>query len=216
MLLQHGVDPFVPREAPAFLQCFEIALLGQRPFLLRLQESLLPEVRHFPLLVLLIELDDVFERVHSRCRSQRGQIGVQVRFELVKQYLPFRLAELAQRGIIGRIDNNRAESSHFFKRNGEQLLCYRAGPKKPARDPNPRAAQAGWVEKRPVITVALVTASIGGGVAWIDTRQGTQQEGGVRYRPGHGTSGVLAVCDRDDSRTTDQTERRFDADDAAE
>ena len=75
---------------------------------------------------------------------------------------------------------------------------------------NARAFQPVEVERPGVIGERFTAARAGCFIARVNSRQRSQQNRRVGYRPAHRAGSVLAVRNRNDSGATDQTERRFD------
>ena len=86
--------------------------LRQRTFLLRLEHDLLTEVRQLLILVRVVERDHVFQRMHRRGGAEPCEVLVHVGLELVHEHVELRFVELAERGDVRRIDDDRAARLH--------------------------------------------------------------------------------------------------------
>jgi len=104
MTVHHRVDPFRSGQPSARLERLEVVGARERALVLRLDEDFLPEVRHLPVAVLLVELDEIGERSVLRRVTQPGEVVVDTRLELVEHDVELRFTELTPSVEVGGID----------------------------------------------------------------------------------------------------------------
>src|SRR4029450_9507944 len=93
MLAQNGVESLLARQSPARGERLPVRRLGVRPPLLRLLEQLLAEERHLLVPMSLVESYELGERPRG-LPPERGEVRLQIGFELVQHDLKLRLFEL--------------------------------------------------------------------------------------------------------------------------
>ena len=197
VLREHHVQSFAPREPLILGERVAICLIGERSLLLRLQEQLLPEVRHLGRLVRLVECNHVRERFDPRARRPRREVRREVGFELVEQNDQLRVVVLARVRDIGGVDDHGAlPPEHVDRRLDERVGFGAVTEELLARHANPRAAQPGGIQAR-----AILAAS-----------ECAEQRRGVRHGARHRSGRILVVRDRNNAGPVDEAERRFHAD----
>src|SRR5206468_3997707 len=95
VLVHRRIDALRAGQIDALGARVEIGLLGERPPGPRRDEDLLPEVGHLALLVRRVERDQVGQGARLHAGGHRGEIGVQVRLELVLQHVALVRAQLS-------------------------------------------------------------------------------------------------------------------------
>ncbi len=211
--VHHRVDALLARELPALRQRVEVSLIGERPFGLRLDKQVLPEVRHLLRFVALVKLDDFLQRVHGRLRPQLRQVRVQVGLQFNEQDVQFRIVQFAEAGDFHRIDQHRAFALHRFQRRIHQRVNRVAEAEQLAHHADAGAAQPLGIQKLRVIGSSARAAAGGRGILGVLARHRTEQGSGIGYGSRHRTGSVLAVRDRNDAGAAHQSERRLDAND---
>src|SRR5438132_326854 len=87
MLGHDCINALGAREAMVFSERGPVSRSGERPFSFRLDEKILPKIWHLPLAVPLIELDDLFERMHWSVGAKTLEVSIEIGFEFVEQHL---------------------------------------------------------------------------------------------------------------------------------
>ncbi|KGC39537.1 hypothetical protein DO64_6166 [Burkholderia pseudomallei] len=150
VLAQHAREPLVARAAAATGE--RVAVRGgvEPARLLRVQQQLLPEIRHLPRMLPRVERDHVGERAHARVRRERPQPRRQAVLELVQQHdlLVFLVIGFRQ---IDRVDHDRAEPLHLGDRALDLHVHLVVPGEVRARDAEPRAAQRIRIERGDVV-----------------------------------------------------------------
>src|SRR6266550_1878342 len=217
MLLHHCVDPLCSRLQVILCERVTILLFRQRTLLLRHDHYFLAEIRHLAIAIPLVKVNDVFERSHfHRCRKA-CEILVQVCLELVEENFKLTVVESSRSRNVGGIDDNCTLFFHYVERSGNELVgCVVEPGEFLSRDTDSRSSQSFRVERASVINSRLTFARESSAVGGIDAGENRQQErrvsDGARHRPG----GVLAVRNRNDSRSAQQAERWLDAHEAVD
>src|SRR5260221_439827 len=142
MLLHYGVDAFGACKAPAGRQGLDVTGLSQRPFGLRVDEFLLAEPAEFLLRMVLIESDNVLERVDRRVRAESGKIRVHVGFHFVSQNLKFGRLKLRWLWHLDRVDQLSSVVRQHLEREFHQLVNRRMESKKVPSYANPCDSQS--------------------------------------------------------------------------
>src|SRR6266404_3490283 len=209
VLVHHKINAFFARQAMVLRQGVAISFVSQRPFRLRFDKKILAKVRHLAIAILLVEVDDFFQRFHRGDWTQRGEIGIQVSLEFVQQHFEFRIVELAGGGNVRRIDDDRAALLDDIDAIIHQLVHRVIETKTLAMNADARAFQAIGVEKLRVISKRFAGARPGRVVAGVYARERAEQNcyvgDGAAHRPGR----VLAVRDGNDAGAADQSHRWF-------
>ena len=142
----------------------------------------------------------------------RGEIGVDVVLEVVRQHGVFRRTELVQVRQHDRVDDDRALCLHRGDRGGEDAVGVRLLAAKFAHHADALATQAVGVEVAGVVGGVRVRIRAGR-VARITAGHRRQQDGGIGHVARHGAGRILVVADGHDAAATDQAECRLDSDD---
>src|SRR4029078_11902974 len=103
MLGHYSIDSFSARHAVIPCKRCDVLLLSERAFLLRLKHYLRTKPLQLPILVTLIEIDDVLERFHRRLGAERCEIRVEICLEFVKQNFELGVIEFSKRRNVGGI-----------------------------------------------------------------------------------------------------------------
>ena len=114
MPAHHKINPLASRQEMVLAQGLDILFVGKRPFPLGLYKNVLTEVRHFFIPVSFIEFDNLLQRMNRRPGSEVGKVGIQIRLELVKQYLKLRIIKLSLGGNVGRVDQYGSQFFYLF------------------------------------------------------------------------------------------------------
>ncbi len=103
----------------------DVGVVGERAFLLRLDESFLPEVGHLCLFVRVVEGDHIGQCFHLARRAKGGEIRVQVGLELVQQDGEFLVAVIAHVRNLHRVDEDCSLRFEHFERCAHQAVAFR-------------------------------------------------------------------------------------------
>ena len=215
MLVHGAVDPLVARQAMARGERVDVALVRERAALLRAHEEFLPVEGEFEVVIRLVVLDEFGERPDRGVRAERGEVGVQIRLELVVEHLHLVLVPEAQllRERDG-IDDGRALRPHGVERVLEQGVDAAVEAGVLAQDAEAGAGQAGRVESAGVVGHEVARARGGQRVAGVDADHRAEHDRGVAHGAGHRARAVLAVRDGDDPAPAVEPDRGLDADEA--
>src|SRR5437588_3942870 len=118
----HCVNALRLRERLAGLERLDVGGVCERAFGLGLREKLLAEEGHLPVLVLVVEVNQVFERARVIARGKRGEVLVEVCLELEEQNVELRRVYLTVRREVCRVNDGRALALHQINRVGHQLV----------------------------------------------------------------------------------------------
>src|SRR5579864_3114448 len=95
-LVHYPVDSLLARKVVVGRNRSYVFFVGERPFFLGFQKQILPEIRHFPILVLVIERDQVRQRMYLSIGA-RTQVSVQVRLQFIQEDEQFSFIKLSVR-----------------------------------------------------------------------------------------------------------------------
>ncbi len=214
VLVHRRIDPVGARQLQIAGELVEIFLLRERALRLRLDHDLLPEPRHLLIFVLLIEVDDVLHSSDWRLWTQRSQIGIEVRLELIEQDIELIVAKLGGGFNVGGIHDHSAVRFHHGNRIFSELVGDRAATEETASEADSGAAQTVGIQIGRVIGRATSTTCRCRWISRVDTSQHVEHDRCVFNRSRHRASGVLTVRDRDDPGPAYQSNGRLDSDDA--
>ena len=196
---------------PVVRQRVGVGLAGQAAGGFGFDQQFLAKVFQFAPGVPGVESDHVGQRFHRRIRRVGGQIKGQIDFQLRQQHREFSFGIVGGVWNFGDIDQNCAlrdkhpERSHCERSNLVALRCKLA-----AHHANAFALQGVGIKRFQKICFTLV-----GGRCRCVLRVGAchciQQRCSIPNRARHGTGGVLRMRNRNDTRTADQAQCRFDA-----
>src|SRR5256714_7030961 len=147
----HCVQPLRLRERLACLESLEVCGVCERALGLGLREKLLTEEGHLPVAVLLVEVNQVFERARVVARGERGEILVDVCLELEEQNVELRRVYLAVRREVCRVNHGRALALHKVNRVAHQLVNLIVEAEEFSRHSDARAAKPRGVERLSVV-----------------------------------------------------------------
>src|SRR3954465_9368672 len=158
-----------------------ISFFGQRPFGLRLRHGVLAKPGHLAVAVLIVEIDNFFERLDRSAWSQRAKISIQISFEFIEQHLKFRIVKLALRRNVGRIDYRRAAPLDDVETVVQKLVNGIVEAKTFSVYADARAAQSIQIERLGVINEKFAATRERGLVTRIDSGKRPEQNCGIRH-----------------------------------